>query len=72
MAASNNDAAAPPGEVPTPPRGRPANSSGTADSSGSGGEGIFSVAIKLPHEPFEMQMTVGAPARAIDRRAHCP
>ncbi|KAJ4361887.1 Intracellular distribution of mitochondria [Neocucurbitaria cava] len=73
MAASNNDASK--SEAAKTPS-KEQNENGQvepAEEEGANGQqpdNIFQVTIKLPHEPFEMQMTVRLILHSFHRKAH--
>jgi len=72
MAASNHDASTSVDAAVTPAKEQLANGdAGQAEEEGVNGqqpENIFQVAIKLPHEPFEMHMTISTAEQVQDLR----
>lgn len=72
MAASNDDASKSAEVATTPSKEQESNGeAGQADEDGANGQqpdNIFQVTIKLPHEPFEMQMTISTAEQVQDLR----
>ena len=72
MAASSNDATKSAEAAPTPAQDQPENGhpeqSGEDGANGQQPDNIFQVTIKLPHEPFEMPMTISTAEQVQDLR----